>query len=213
MSNFWNISTPNRPQNIIIPPKEIIYNIDLESRLISGPETIGCLEDHEADTFYFSVDRYYDGKDLADTIPIIQYKTVNKNTGETYQGVYPIPLISTDYSSYEDKIILPWTIRRAITQTATDISYNFRFFEILNFPKDKENLYNELEKGLSNDYEIVYNLNTLTTTAQVQNTISAEGLSRIDNENERLNSTTLEEVLDAVKQVGRWQQTNWVILD
>jgi len=55
------------PPNILlrIPVNEKVYDVDLDSRIITPPKFLGVESDHEAELVYFKMDRYYDNIDLA----------------------------------------------------------------------------------------------------------------------------------------------------
>ena len=56
---LWHQISANRPQEIEIPPGEPIYNIDLSTRIIDGPEWLGVREDHDSELIYFKTKRCY----------------------------------------------------------------------------------------------------------------------------------------------------------
>jgi len=51
--------------DIVVPSNKQLYEIDLNTREIKGPETLSVQSEHYAETVYFVVDRYYDRMDLA----------------------------------------------------------------------------------------------------------------------------------------------------
>ena len=43
------------PETIIMPTSQKLYEVDLSSRIISGPETLSVQSDHYAETVYFII--------------------------------------------------------------------------------------------------------------------------------------------------------------
>lgn len=197
---FWHINSANTPQQVELPAGEKLYSINLNTRIIEGPEDLSVLENHEADLLYFTVDRFYDNVDLSTTTCIIQYETTNKNDGSIFRGIYCIPFYDIVTLAEEEKMILPWQVRNSVTQSASLIKYNFRFYII--------------EDGI-----IKYNLNTLTATSKILNTLSNSAFQRVfDKFDEEINkdtpiATQLELIWDAISNGLKWNQTNWEILD
>ena len=66
-------SAPLQFDIITIPTNQKLYEIDLSTRTISGPDTLSVQSDHYAETIYFIVDRFYDFMDLAQTNCVVQY--------------------------------------------------------------------------------------------------------------------------------------------
>ena len=145
------------PETIIIPTSQKLYEVDLSTRTINGPETLSVQSDHYAETVYFLVDRYYDHMDLAQTNCVVQYVS----NGESY--VYAVPFC--DITTYEGKMIIPWTISLSATKESGNIKYFIRFYLIQS----------EYVEDLSEmpDVEFSYCLNTLPATSTVLHTLSA----------------------------------------
>lgn len=152
----WHQYTANIPAQIrlSINSDEKLYNINLNTRQIEGPEVLSVQDDHNAEWLLFIIDRYYDHIDLADTCCIIQFNTTNIKTGEPFHGLYPVEFYDLITLKDQKKIIIPWSIPRSVTQSAQEIEYNFRFFIV------------DLEQGKLN-----YNLNTLPATATILKTL------------------------------------------
>ena len=125
------------PETIIMPTSQKLYEIDLSSRTISGPETLSVQSDHYAETVYFIMDRYYDHMDLAQTNCVVQYVS----NGESY--VYAVPFCDT--TTYEGKIIIPWTISLSATKNSGNVRYFIRFYL--------------LERGSGEDIKFIYGMN------------------------------------------------------
>ena len=143
------------PETIVIPTSQKLYEVDLSTRTISGPETLSVQSDHYAETVYFLVDRYYDNMDLSRTNCVVQYVA----NGESY--VYAVPFC--DVTTYEGKMIIPWTISLSATKNSGTIRYFIKFYLV-------ESIY---EVGEENA-KFTYSLNTLPATSTVLRTLSAD---------------------------------------
>lgn len=140
------------PETIIMPTSQKLYEVDLSTRTISGPETLSVQSDHYAETVYFIMDRYYDHMDLAQTNCVVQYVS----NGESY--IYAVPFC--DITTYEGKMIIPWTISLSATKNSGNIKYFIKFYL--------------LEKGDNNKANIIYSLNTLPANSQILTTLSQD---------------------------------------
>ena len=66
---LYRVQDPNRQDKIIkLPADEPIYEIDLDSRTIKAPKFLSVEYDHNSETIYFSVDRFFDNIDLSSLI-------------------------------------------------------------------------------------------------------------------------------------------------
>ena len=136
------------PDTIIIPSNKQLYEIDLDARTIHGPETLSVQSDHYAETVYFIMDRYYDSMDLAQTSCVVQYVS----NGNSY--VYAVPFC--DVTTYEGKIIIPWTISASATQVSGNVKYFLRFYL------------------MDETAEFTYSLSTLSATSTILKTLSQQ---------------------------------------
>ena len=160
ISNANQISAHNQ-DSINVPSNKQLYEVDLNTREIHGPEFLSVQTEHYAETVYFLVDRYYDHMDLARTNCVIQYIADNKSF------VYAVPFCDTTtfYGGTIDttpKIIIPWCISSSATQTAGTVKYFIRFYLI------DENSITHTNNG-SDDSNAVfsYSLSTLPASAKV----------------------------------------------
>lgn len=132
---------------VYLPSDEPRFIIDANSRAITIPGEFGFLslkKDHNAETIYFEIDRYFDGEDLSQHTCVVQYKRSDK------EGVYAVK--SYDIESVDGKIIFGWTITNEVTLTSGDIEFSVRFYSI------KDNKY-------------VYNFNTLPAKSKILETL------------------------------------------
>lgn len=130
---------------VLLPPTETIYNIDLNSRTIKGPEYLSVATDHKSETIYFKIARYFDGVDLSTKSCIVQYINANGDS-----GLYIVPFY--DIWTYEDtqEMLFPWVIEGGATAAAGTVTFAVQFFEVTSDAKSYS-----------------YNLNTLTTQSKV----------------------------------------------
>lgn len=129
----------------LLPSDEKIYQVDLNTRKIEAPEFLSVEADHQSETIYFEIDRYFDSTDLANTIGVIQY--VNAD-GEG--RIYHIPFFDIITKKEEDKMLFPWCIEGEATKTAGTVQYAIKFYLL-----DEEGKH------------FIYDLNTLVSSSKV----------------------------------------------
>ena len=130
------------------------YEINLNTREIETPKDIVVKKDHNSDTFYFIVDRFFDYMDLSTTSCVIFY-----NIGEcTY--LYPVPYYDLYSLSNYGKMIMPWHLSEVVTQEAGEVEFSFQFFK--------------MSGEVLDDAEIIYSLQTKTSTFKVEQGIDAK---------------------------------------
>ena len=144
---LWSIQNDNFPKKAIFPYVKEVYNIDMKTRKIDSPQFLSILKDHKAESVYFSVPRYVDYMDLAETACIIQYKLKDG----TY-GIYPVQYYDiTTLNEYgNERIIISWLLDGKATSLTGPVEYSFKFFRIDDAGS-----------------KFLYNLNTLPATSQV----------------------------------------------
>lgn len=187
--SLWHIVSSNQPNEVIIPPGEKIYPIDLENRTIDGPDFVGIREEHDAELIYFKAPRFYDLVDLSNTACIIQYETINKNNGETFQGIYFVS--AYDKTTFKDCITFAWDISKSVTQSATDIKYNIRFFQV------------------NDNNEIIFNLNTLATTTKVLDSLYFSDFEDLSKEETTKWAELYEQMAQLYKKVSESERIYW----
>lgn len=139
---LYRIQDQNKPSlAVLIPSDETIYDVDLNTREIKGPASLGVEADHRSEVIYFKVDRYYDHMDLINTVCLIQYENAKKQS-----GLYVVPFYDADTFIDEDKLLIPWCISGRVAAAAGEVKYSIRFYQID-----------------SSKSELVYNLSTLST--------------------------------------------------
>lgn len=142
---LYNIQKNNPPKIALLPSNEKIYNINLNTREIETPEFLSVRTDHQAETVYFSVDRYYEYMDLSQTICIISY--INANN---IARMYPVPFYDIETLSAQRKMLLPWNIQGTATEKAGNIQYAIKFYKL-----DEENK------------KFIYSLNSIPTSSKI----------------------------------------------
>ena len=106
-----------------LPTDEPVYEIDWNTRQVQAPPFIGVEGDHEAETIYFKMARYYELMDLSDTIGLISCKNAK---GEEFWYIIPY----YDIYSKPDYIIFPWVIQYPIASDTGKVSFAFKFIKI-----------------------------------------------------------------------------------
>jgi hypothetical protein len=144
-------------QALNIPSDEKVYAVDLNARTIDTPIYLSTETDHYAETVFFSVDRYWENIDLAQSTCIIQY--INAN-GEPYVYVAPIYDLET-YAEF-GKILIPWCIQGHATAASGVIKYAIRFYHV-----SKQEIFNNDTGNIDYQYEFDYIINTQMATSRI----------------------------------------------
>ena len=200
---LYKIQDENRrTQAILLPKDETIYDVNLNTRKIQAPEFLSVNQDHNSETVYFKVDRYFDNMDLTNTVCLVQY--VNQNAvnehGQPAGGfAYHVPFYDIDHFRDENKILLPWMIGGPATAAAGPIQFSLKFYLVEK--RDEENP--------DQQRKIIYELNTLAATSKI-----LYGLDVVNNDEENfiIPSSTVEQIyqdIDALKNIGG---TYWIDL-
>lgn len=140
----------NRPSIVDkLPSSENIYAVDLNSRTIEAPNTLSIQHDHNAETIYFCVDRFFDHLDLSKSVCVIQYLNA-KNQG----GVYFVPYYDLTTYYEEGKMLFPWMLEKFLTQYPGKIKFAIRFYRV--------------DEGYSSDnVRFLYNINTQIASSKI----------------------------------------------
>ena len=149
---LWQLQS-NAPTEkaILLPKDEKIYDINLNTRVVDVPKFLSVAKDHQAETIYFKVDRYFDYTDLSQKSCVIQY--INA-LGDTY--IYPVPYFDTQTFANEGKMIFPWCIQGPATEAAGVVRFAITFYSInlqhkLNYCLNTLVAKGEILSGQSND--------------------------------------------------------------
>lgn len=157
--NLYLIQDSNFPELIAsdIPESEAKLVIDLNTRQVSAPEFLSVQKDHNAETLYFIVDRYYDNVDLATMSCIVQYQNASKNKASSGY-VYAVPRYYLIAPKGEQKLIFPWVIEGPATAYSGTVTFSVRFYRI-------SGEYHPDTEQSTLEYE--YLLNTLSAKSKV----------------------------------------------
>lgn len=142
---LWQLQTNAPVQKAVLLPKdEQIYDINLNTRKVSIPEYLSVKNDHQAETIYFKVDRYFENIDLVNTGCIIKY--INAE-GDGF--IYPVPFYDLENAADEKKIVFPWCIQGQATKKAGTVKFSICFYKI------------------NENHKISYSLNTLVAEGKI----------------------------------------------
>lgn len=187
LEQLYNIQKESAPSNVYLPYAHNIYDVDLKTRTIHGPEMISVQRDHRSEVIYFKVDRFVDFMDLANTVCVIEY--IIPGDVKRIPYLYAVPFYDVVKFAQENKIIFPWNVSGAATLKSGKIEYAIRFFKI-----DE------------NGSKLIYNLNTLPTTSSILSNI--EGSSELMNTEYDIPVEAYESLIWQVKN----NKTYWTIL-
>lgn len=157
LSKLYQIQSNNPPSVALLPEAENPYDIDLVSRTVDSPNMLSVTRDHKAETIYFRIDRYNDYMDLSNTIGIVQYTNAK---GEPH--IYTIPFFDIVTEHHNGKMLFPWCIDGAATQTAGVVEYAFRFYRV---------------DSVDGKLKFTYNLNILPAKSKVLYGMDVQELS------------------------------------
>ena len=146
----------NLKELVMLPEDEPRFIIDLDTRKIILPDEFKFLaveNDHNAETIYFEIDRYYDKQDLSQKTCIVQYK--NTSDAKAIEGFYPVTKLDVD--TVPGKILFGWTIENKVTVLPGSVDFSIRFYSI----NDSGRL-----------PVFTYNINTLTGSLPVIDTLN-----------------------------------------
>lgn len=197
-SNLDILQNVNQPAYALLPSAENIYRINVKSRTVEAPEFLSVEKDYKSETIYFSVDRYVNYMDLAQTCCIIQYRNINSEKGTRF---YPVPFFDIYKFADQNKIVFPWCLDAHVTETPGPVEFSIQFFRI----GEKLNSRNEAVKVLT------YNLNTLPARSEVLRGLREVQLE--ETEDYYLQSTQYAQLANAIMRLGDMQQLCWTILD
>jgi hypothetical protein len=105
------------------------FIINADTRTISIPkqfqEGAAIYRDHDSETIYFEIDRYFDSVDLYNKSCIIQY--INANGGQ-----YVFSVTDKYISDDNKKVIFAWDLSNNVTAYAGQVKFSVRFFSLEN---------------------------------------------------------------------------------
>lgn len=194
-SLLYLIQDSNRQfKALTLPTDETIYNVDLNSRTVEAPEYLSVEHDHNAETVYFKVDRYFDNTDLArdDIYIIIQYNNADIEHPTKRGYIYAPPYM--DITTFEDegKILFPWVIEGPATAFAGTVTFSIRFYRLNS-------------KGF---YE--YNLNTLPAQSKV---LHGMDVTKETENYPYKESSEVEKIYEAIERIDRQNEMYWILME
>ena len=157
---LYIIQDKNFPQLLAsdIPKDEEMLLIDLNTRQITAPEFLSVTKDHNSETLYFMVDRYFDSVDLATTCCVVQYENANPDKKQNNGFVYPVPRYYLIAPDGNQKLIFPWVIEGPATAYSGNVTFSVMFYRISGEWNEDPEL---------NTLEYEYKLNTLASKSRV----------------------------------------------
>lgn len=158
LEQLYELQKQNAPSNVFLPFAHNIYDIDLSTRKINGPEFISARRDHKSEIIYFKIDRYFDYMDLSNTICVIEY--IVPGDTKRVPHIYIVPFYDTSKFVSEGKMIFPWSVGGTATSREGTIEYAIRFYRI---------------DGEGENRKLVYNLNTLPAKSKILPSIEGDG--------------------------------------
>ena len=205
---LYRIQDPNRQTQIIqLPANEPFCTIDLDSRSIFIPEEIKVVEfDHNSETLYFVVDRFYDNVDLSTVYAVIQYNNANP-AGATKSGyIYPVPFFDiTTLSSQgmEDKMIFQWAIEGPVAAYPGWVNFSIQFYRISETDVEDEN---GIVKTIK---EYDYVLNTLPSKIKIQPGMNV----LLSSENYNFEADEVKAIYAEIEKLKRQSDLYWITMD
>lgn len=144
---------------LMLPVDEASFTIDANTREITAPPEFlkcsGVVSDTYAEIITFTIDRYFDYKDL----DLVQIAVQWENAAAKTQGISIIKLKDTETLGEEDKIRFGWPLTAEMTSAAGTLKFAVRFFT--------------KQEG-TNEY--VYLLNTLPVSVPIKDTLKVTGV-------------------------------------
>lgn len=177
-----------------IPKDEEKLIIDLNTRTITAPEFLSVTKDHNSETLYFMVDRYFDGVDLATMSCVVQYTNANPDKTKNNGYVYAVPQYFLIAPEGHQKLIFPWAIEGPATAYSGIVTFAVKFYRLTGEWNEDASL---------NTLEYEYNLNTLAAKSKV-----LEGMDVLENNPEygyETNPSLFESVLERLLKLEQIQ--------
>jgi len=125
LNKLAEIQNSNLSTVFMQTPEEPQFIIDANTRTITVPtvlKNVGVKNDHNAETIYFNIDRYFDNEDLNNHICVIHYINAQKEP-----DIYPVTLKDL---SVDGKIIFGWKISNHVTQSKGEVTFAVRFYTL-----------------------------------------------------------------------------------
>lgn len=199
---LYRVQDPNRQDKIIkLPADEPIYEVDLDTRKIGAPKFLSVEYDHNAETIYFEVDRFYDNIDLSTMFCVIQYQ--NANPDKSRGGyIYPVPYFDIITRAEDNKMLFQWAIEGPATAYSGKVTFSIKFYKISSVTIDSAD-------GHSTELKVYdYVLNTQPSTSEVLHGLDIMATS----ENYYFEATEVEKIYQEIEKVRRTNDLYWTVL-
>lgn len=204
LSLLYKIQDPNRQSTIIqLPPNEPIYDIDLNTRAVKAPKYLSVEYDHNAETIYFAVDRFYDNIDLSTMFCVIQYQNANPEK-EKSGYIYPVPYFDITTKAKENKMLFQWAIEGPATAFSGIVTFAIKFYKISSITIDSV----DGETVTKKVYDYV--LNTQSAKSEVLHGLDVYATT----ENYYFSTEVIDEIFQAIQEAKdvRSQELCWIVL-
>lgn len=199
---LYRVQDPNRQDKIIqLPADEPIYAVDLDTRKIEAPKFLSVEYDHNAETIYFEVDRFFDNIDLSTMFCVIQYQ--NANPDKARGGyIYPVPYFDITTKAEENKMLFQWAIEGPATAYSGKVTFSIKFYKISSIIIDSAD-------GTSTELKVYdYVLNTQPSTSEVLHGLDIMATS----ENYYFEASEVEKIYQEIEKVRRTNDMYWIVL-
>lgn len=205
---LYQIQDPNRQTQIVqLPQDEPYCTIDLDSRSIFVPEEIKVVEfDHNSETLYFVVDRFYDNVDLSTVYAVIQYNNADP-AGPAHSGfIYPVPffdITTMPRQGQDDKMIFQWAIEGPVAAYPGWVNFSIQFYRISE---------NEIEDEFGNSKIVKtydYILNTLPSKIKIQPGMNV----LLSSKNYDFTVEEVKAIYAAIEEIKRQSDLYWIIMN
>ena len=200
---LYRVQDPNRQDKIIkLPADEPIYEIDLDSRTIKAPKFLSVEYDHNSETIYFSVDRFFDNIDLSTMFCVIQYQNANPNK-EKGGYIYAVPYFDITTLAKENKMLFQWAIEGPATAYSGTVTFSIKFYKISSIIIDSAD-------GHSTELKVYdYVLNTQPSSSKVLHGLDILATS----ENYYFEASEIEKIYQEIESIRRSNDLYWIILE
>ncbi len=131
---------------LMLPIDEPDFVINANTRTITPQKIVILEKDHMAEMIMFTIDRYFDYKDLNEAIIYVQWTLPNGETGAA-------PIEVKDIETTPGKIRFGWPLDDSITSVPGTVQYSVRFWN-----KDGED---------AEEQTVTYSLNTLSSSLTI----------------------------------------------
>ncbi len=199
---LYRVQDPNRQDKVIkLPADEPIYEVDLDTRKIGAPKSLSVEYDHNAETIYFRVDRFYDNVDLSTMFCVVQYQ--NANPDKSRGGyIYPVPYFDITTEAENNKMLFQWAIEGPATAYSGKVTFSIKFYKISSVTIDSAD-------GHSTELKVYdYVLNTQPSTSEVLHGLDIMATS----ENYYFEASEVEKIYQEIEKVRRTNDLYWIVL-